>query len=235
VIAVFMLIGLPIRKLMLATAKGLQSDGLPSDPRDLDEPQQRHVFAAVWKVMPPQWRGKAKIQAGAIEQVLESATQKPLSIGTSIGIGLLWIAGLAITGVAIVAFAIAPPAHWKRYENEAHDFSIELPAAPKESVDHKVNMLIANLGRKREYGVSWLPVPQRDGWEVRLEGAMFTSGKRLRTLSIPDSDAAFVSILNGSTVAVRFVWDDGVGYIVMGAAPSDEPDSERAVRSFQVH
>jgi Zn-dependent protease len=234
VIGVFMLMSLPLRKKVLAAASTLRPENLPEDARELDEPQRRRLFDVVWRLMPETWRGKPAPQASTMEQVHASATQKPLSVTTSAGIGLLWIAGVALSLAAVIAFVAGPPARWQRYYNADRTFSIELPSEPTESTD-KMHRLHAARGRAHEYDVMWTwPILDTPAWVAQIETALVDKGTRVRDLSIPDSDSAYIIKIQDAVSMVRIVVRDGTGYIVMGSAASDDADSERVIRSFRV-
>jgi len=243
VVAVFMLLGLPVRKQVLAVASALRSSNLPADARELDEPHRRMLFDSAWRAMPVPWRGKPASQASTMESIHEAAVQRPLSLATSAGIGGLWLTGLATTALAIYAVvttprladAPVPPAQWQRYYNTARTFSLELPAQPVEGTEPGMN-LAATYGN-RQYGVVWSPMPVAavEAWAKDIESGGGKTGRRLRELAIPDSLAAFVMKSDdGLYTTVRVVARDGTGYMVIGAAYRDDPDGERVVRSFRL-
>ncbi|MDB4961251.1 MAG: Zn-dependent protease [Myxococcales bacterium] len=234
VIGVFMLISLPVRKKVLAAADVLREQHLPEDTRALDEPQRRRLFDAVWRLMPETWRGKPVPQASTMEQIHASATQRPLSVAASAGVGLLWIAGVALSLAAVIAFVSGPPARWQRYYDANRTFSIELPTEPTESTE-QLHRLHATRGRAHDYDVMWSsPVLDTAAWVAQIETALTAKGTRLRDLAIPDSEAAYVVKIEEAVTMIRIVVKDGTGYIIMGSATSDDQDSERVIRSFRV-
>lgn len=243
VLGVFMLVSIPTRKNVLAAANELRTESLPEDPRELDEPQRRRVFAVLWNLMPPQWRGKPPQQAATMEQVHASASQRPLSVAASAGVGALWIVGVAITALSVSTVLDAratsdpppPPARWQRYHNTANTFSIELPAQPVEGTDPSMNL--ATTYGTRQYGVVWVPVPTYllAEWTKSIVENAHKEGSLVRELAIPDSGAAFVTKdKKGLYTTLRVVGRDGIAYLVIGAAFRDDPDGERVVRSFRL-
>jgi Zn-dependent protease len=240
VLGLFMLLSIPVRKQVLAAANELKADNLPEDPHALDEPQRRRVFDVLWSLMSEQWRGKPAQQAGMMEQVHASASQRPLSVDASVAIGALWIAGVVLTAIAVTTVLDArsesdepiAAAQWQRYYNVDRTFSIELPAQPVESKDPQPNLLVTY--RNREYGVVWSTIGDEEGWK-NFAATVSQGATRVRDLDIPDSEAAFVmKTKEGMYGAVRIVRRGQIGFLVMGGAFIDTPDNERAVRSFRV-
>lgn len=234
-IGAFLLSTLRMRGDVLAAGARLRSKQLPSDPSALDEAQRRAVFSEVWRWMPFQWCGKPRPQAATMESVLESAVQRPTSLGASLGLFGLWLVGLAITGVGLFAWVATepvPPAHWERYKSYAGGFEIELPATPTESIaDH--SRFGASRGFHREYGVTWSRIEDAASWMKVAEAQSVGDGEVLRELRGTGADRHLV-VLRGRQVAhVRLTSRGTVGYVVIAAAPEDEADSERVVRSFR--
>lgn len=174
-----------------------------------------------------------------MEQVHASATQRPLSVAASAGVGALWVVGFAITAFAVSTLVGGegtdepmPLAQWQRYHDTAGTFTIELPSQPIESPTPQPN-LMSRYGN-REYGVVWSTVADEAKWKT-FAAAVAQDATRLRDLEIPDSDAAFVmKTKQGLYAAVRIVRRGPIGYLIMGGAYVDDPDSERVVRSFRL-
>jgi Zn-dependent protease len=235
IVGVFILIRIPLRKNVLAAGSKLRGEGLPQDPLALDDPQRRTLFGAMWSVMPPLWRGKHAIQAAQMDQILDVATRKPTGLGVSLGLFVGWAAGIGVTVLAVIAFLGGPPAHWQRYEDKAHTFSIELPAAPTETATDVAGqgVLSAKLGRGGEFGVTWIPVSDVMPWRERLrENFSTTQGKLISEVEMPDGDSALITEVAGRRGWLLVRGETPTAYIVM-AFGSDEM-SERVIRSFRV-
>lgn len=234
IIGVFILIRIPLRKNVLAAGSKLRSEGLPQDPLALDEAQRRTLFAAVWAVVPPLWRTKPAILAAQMDQVLDVATRQPTGIGVSVGLFVGWAAGIGVTVLAVIAFLGGPPAHWQRYEDKAHRFSIELPAAPVETTTDVAGqgILSGTLGRS-EFGVTWIPVSAEVPWNEKLRESFSTmQGKLLDEVTMPDGDSALIVEIKGQRSWVLIRGNVPTAYIAI-CVGSDE-SCERVIRSFRL-
>lgn len=233
-VGVFILLRIPLRKAMLAAGEKLRADGLPRDPLSLSDPQRRRLFAAMWSAMPPLWRGKPAIQAPQMDHVLDVATRRPTGLGISLGLFLAWGAGVAVTVVAVFALRAGPPANWQRYEDEAHQFSIELPAPPSESTTQTAGQGLFNAVQgTSEYGVTWFPVAAGSAWREALrEGYSSTHGKKVGDLAMPEGDAALVTELSGRKAHLLIRGEGSVAFVVIAIGSDD--DAQRVIRSFRV-
>lgn len=237
-VGVFMLLMLPIRKQTLAAGTALRTAGLPADPATLDEPQRRTLFAALWAYMPVQWRGKPRAQASHMEALLEIATRRPTGFVVTLGLFIGWVAGVAITVVAVFAFVQGEPARWQRYEDAHHQFWIELPAPPTEASVPSANgapmqrTLSARLGRSGEYGVSWFSVEAGSGWQTRVRDAFAVNGKQRREVAIGDGPPAQIVEIEGREAWVLVRGEGETGFLVIASGPDEI--CERVLRSFVV-
>lgn len=233
-VGVFILLRLPLRKAMLAAGERLRADGLPRDPLSLSDPQRRRLFAAMWSAMPPLWRGKPAIQAPQMDHVLDVATRRPTGLGISLGLFLAWGAGVAVTVVAVLALRAGPPAHWQRYEDRAHQFSIELPAEPTEGTTKTAGQGLFNAVQGRsEYGVTWFPVTGRTTWrEAVREAYSTTHGKKIADVAMPDGEPALVTEMKGRKTHILFRGDGPIGFVVLAIGPDE--DAQRVLRSFRL-
>ncbi|MEO7093872.1 MAG: hypothetical protein ABI175_11520 [Polyangiales bacterium] len=235
IVGVFILLRLPLRKNVLAAGSKLRAAGLPQDPLGLDEAQRRTLFAAMWSVMPPLWRGKHAIQAQAMDQVLDVATRQPTSLGVSFGLFIGWAVGIGVTVLAVIAFVAGPPPNWQRYEDKAHRFSIELPSKPSEKTTDVAGqgLMTATLGRNTEFGVTWLTVNDAMPWRENLRAAFSrTKGKLLDEVSMPDGDSALIVEFQDRRSWVLIRGEVPTAYLVI-AVGSDE-NAERVIRSFRL-
>ncbi|HEU0033478.1 MAG TPA: hypothetical protein VFQ53_22760 [Kofleriaceae bacterium] len=105
-IAVSVLFGMSHRKRILDAAHALRDARLPADPAQLDDTQLRALHDAMWSSLPPpwqaQWRGKPRLQAEAMQQILDR-TRRPPSAGATTALLLVWFAGLALAFVGAIA------------------------------------------------------------------------------------------------------------------------------------
>lgn len=230
----FMLVGLPIRKKVLALGAELRSAGLPVEPAALDDAQRRMLFAALWKDMPPQWKGKARTQASLMEQVLETATARPAGVAVSLSLILAWAAGIALVVVSVFAFIQGPPADWKRYEDKTHQFTVELPAAAKEEAGQAPGQGVLSARRGRaEFGVTWIPIMAGVDVEGRLRKEYGEKiGTHLRDEPLGGGSSAQVISLSGRETWLLYRTSANRVYIVIASGSREE--NERVLRSFSI-
>ncbi|MCE9575643.1 MAG: site-2 protease family protein [Deltaproteobacteria bacterium] len=231
----FMVAVLPIRKRVLAAGAALRAQELPADPIALDDAQRRTVFAAVWALMPVQWRGKPRPQAATMEQLLDTATRRPTGLAASLALFVGWAAGLAVAVVAAIAFVAGEPANWQRYEDQQHQCSIELPAAPAETAmtTPGSGMLRAHLGRRGEYVVIWTPVGPGVDWRSGMRAALGAQGATpVRKVPMPDGDPAEILDLKGQPTWTLLRGEGAMAFAVL--ATGDDVTCERVIRSFRI-
>jgi len=92
-------------------------------------------------------------------------------------------------------------------------------------------VLTAVRGPKHEYGAVWFDLPPEkvESWVPAMRGSLLKDQVPLRDIS----PAEFVYARDGRVVHTLVVVRGGRGYIVMATSPTDEPDSERVIRSFR--
>ncbi len=233
IIGVFILIRIPLRKSVLAAGDKLRMANLPRDPLNLDEAQRRSLFSSVWDVMPAQWRGKPAVEAAQMDQVLDVATRQPTGIGVSLGLFVGWAAGIGITVLAVIAFRAGPPANWQRYEDKAHQFSIELPAEPTESTTKVAGqgLFSAMLGRN-EFGITWVRVTDGPWRENLREAFSHKQGTLIEEYPMPDGDSALITEIAGKRSYVLIRGETPVAFVVIAAGR--DADAERVIHSFRL-
>lgn len=230
-VGIFMLMTLQIRGRILGAGNELRGLELPADPAALDDAQRRTLHAALWRVMPMQWRGKHRAQAGAMEQILEIATRQPTGLGVSLALIVAWAAGIAISVLAVFTLLHGPAAQWKQYEHATPAFTVELPAAPAQTDDAKSTLYTARLGR-REFAVSWIRSPVGTGWEDVVRDSFATkAGTLIREEPMPDGAPAQVVTIAGRRAWILVRSSGSTGFMVIADA-EDEADAARVIHSF---
>lgn len=235
-LGVFILLRTPLRKSLLGAAEKLRAEKLPRDPLALSDAQRRTLFTALWEVMPPPWRGKPAIIAAQMDQLLDVATRQPTGLGISLGLFVAWAAAVGVGVVAVIALRSGPPAHWRTYEDKAHQFSVELPAPPMENERdvaglHQTFLSTAQGGN--EYAVTWFQIDPQSSWKdklLELYGA--TRGKKLGELAMPGGEPALITELRGRQTFVLLRGEGNTGFVVLIMA-GDE-DAQRVLRSFKL-
>ena len=113
---------------VLAAAEPLKSQGLPEDPAQLDETQQRMLYLTAWNTLPPawqmKWRGKPAPQANVMDQLHQRAIQRPPSWAASGGVLALWVGGIALAIVTLMPLRNRT-ASWHVYRGPS--FTVEIP------------------------------------------------------------------------------------------------------------
>ena len=238
VVGGFMVLSLPLRKRVLAAGAALRDQGLPEDPAALTDAQRRVLFEAMWRSMPPQWRGKPQPQASTMAGILDNATQRPTSLAATVALFAGWLAGLGLTVVACIAFVVARPASWQTYQDKAGRFTIELPAKPVEQAlpgtTKGTQQISAHLGLDHAYSVSWSANIDAAKWGPAVRDGILGMGTLVRDVPMPDGDPAMVVTLKGHIEWVLVRTSGTTGYVVDVASKSDEPESERVIRSFHL-
>jgi Zn-dependent protease len=134
VIVYFVISGLPYKKRVMDAGQRLKDANLPADPSKLSEPQQKQLWRETWDALPDsyreKWRGKPFHQARAMEEVLERATMRPPSGAATVGLLLIWFAGLAGSAYGAMPPAKPPPA-WVTYRSANPAFTVELQGTPR--------------------------------------------------------------------------------------------------------
>ena len=102
VIGLLILLGLPVRHRVMRVAARFRErePRLVNDPAQLDDPTARAIFLGVRATLPPNAR-KPKPLSEWMAQVLESAAQRPPSLGMSLAISAVWGAALVLAAVGL--------------------------------------------------------------------------------------------------------------------------------------
>jgi len=238
----FLLVTLPQRARFLAGAEQLRRLGLPDDPTLLDEAQQRTLFRTAWNSLPAswhaKWRGKPRPQAGNMEQLLARAAQRPPSVAASLGIFVLWLAGVALTLVGAVAIAGPPSAssRWHRYENRAAAFAIDLPGTVQTRADQTSpgphDGVATAISHGAQYDVIWFSVASSTDWLRKMRTQMAARDDRVRDAELPADEYAFRSSIGEYMRCKLIAGDNGYGYIVT-ITPGTDPHVRRVFDSFE--
>jgi Zn-dependent protease len=233
-----MLFTLGHRNRILVEAERIKPLDLPSDPHALDDAQARTLHASVWTMLPAQyhqgWRGKAKAQAGIMEQVLDAASTRPPSGGATAGLLVAWFLAL---GIAFLGLVFVVPAQWQSYTHPTAGFTVDMPGPVEVTKPGGDMMMVSTKFRLAEYAVLWDAINTdekgADRWFDFSQTALSKDGRIIRQPRAPDGERRFVILVsNGAEREVRLIAKDGVGYMLI-AQPSDTEDAQRMLDSFK--
>jgi len=230
-IGAFMLITLGQRKRQLAEAEKLKPLNLPAEPAALDDPQRRALYRSIWNVLPgdlhAKWRGSPKPQAQMMETLLDAATTRACSAGSTVGLFVLWFAGLVF---AVVALFLVVPAHWETFTHPTANFSIEMPGSIKEQTTPQ--HFVSSKVWSSEYGVTWLVITEGESWLDATAEALIARDPIARNYRSSATERRF-DVRDGDTIrAVRLVVKGKRGYAIF-AQPGDTADAQRMISSFR--
>lgn len=241
VVGYLLLMSLPQRAKLLRAAATLGRLGWPDDPATLDEAQQRRLYRAMWDSVPAawqrHWRGKPQPQAVRMEAVLARATERPPTVLASLGIGGLWLAGLALVVVGAIAVVNSPTAlpRWHRYDNPIAPFSVEMPAkmviepSEQDPAQRTYDASATAVWRGTVFHIAWIAVPSSTDW-MRKMRAQYADHRATDGFD----DEYTWGAPTHATLRLKLFGRDGFGYM-LSVTPGDDPNVRRMFDSFQMH